>query len=54
MTILAEVGVPEDLFARRTPWIIGIASMCASPQKSDHDVARIRRHIEELAELAEA
>ena len=45
---VSELLVGNDT---HSPWLIGLASICARPRMSDTDVARVRRHIAELAEL---
>jgi AcrR family transcriptional regulator len=45
---VSELLVGNDT---HSPWFIGLASICATPRMSDTDVARVRRHIAELAAL---
>lgn len=48
---VAELLVGNDT---HSPWFIGLASICATPRMSESEVARVRRHIAEVASLVEA
>ena len=48
LDVVCELLVGDASFA---PWFVGITAMCAGAELDDAELARVRRHIDEVVEL---